>query len=417
MQRIRQLDLERGVAVVEPGVSQGALADRLADTPFLLNVTTSCRDSSVIGNALDRGQGALRLRVDELLGVEAVLGNGSVVATGVLAPDGGGLFGRASGPDATPLFCQSNFGVVTAAAIALVRRPERTSYVYASYAGESLPAVVDCLARLRGERVADSIFYLGEMQLAPNAPGLPDFTLLGPLLGRTRLVAEALEIAREELVAVPGCKTMRTGEADALAPGDPLYHRGRNFLGIPSCEPLRKRFGTTTCELDTTSRTGWSVVQTLVPFDGQAIGDALSVLKAGVDVWGVPVHPHISSVTPTALNLMTMIWFQRTPEHIARMRGLRDELQTKLVERGYPHSRAGIDMLRRAMPGGSRDEAWAQIKAAFDPNGIIAPGRYVIGSGARSSGGASASTGAGASAPRDGAARSPVFDGLTAQVR
>jgi 4-cresol dehydrogenase (hydroxylating) flavoprotein subunit len=377
MDQVRELDLERGVAVVEPGVTQGLLADRLADTPYLLNVTTSCRDSSVLANALERGQGALRLRLDELLGVEAVLGNGAVVTAGGVGGDRREFFGGGSGPDATRLFCQSNFGVVTAAAIALVRRPERTAYVYASYAGEALPAVVDQVGRLRREGVIDCIYYFSEMQIDPGGRALPDFTLLGPALGRRRLVAEVLEIAREELGAVPGCKGVRVGDVGDLAPDDPLYHRGRNFLGIPSCEPLRKRFGTTTCELDETSRSGWSVLQTVLPFDGRAVGDALALLKAGVDAWGVPVQPHVSSVTPRALNLMTMLWFQRSPEGIERMRGLRDELQAKLVERGYHPSREGIDLLRAGVGSGPRDEAWAQIKNAFDPKGIIAPGRYV----------------------------------------
>src|SRR5262245_48083943 len=51
MDAIRQLDLERGYAVIEPGVTQGDLSDRLEGTPYLLNVTTSCRDSSIVGNA------------------------------------------------------------------------------------------------------------------------------------------------------------------------------------------------------------------------------------------------------------------------------------------------------------------------------------------------------------------------------
>jgi 4-cresol dehydrogenase (hydroxylating) flavoprotein subunit len=378
MKGVRELDLERGVAVVEPGVTQGELADRLSGTPFMLNVTTSCRGTSVLANALEQGQGAIRLRVDELLGVEAVLGNGALVTAGGVGPaDGRAFFGRGSGPDATRLFCQSNFGVVTAAAIALVPRPERTCYLYASYAGEALPAVVDRVGRLRREGVTDAIFYFSEMQIDPSGRALPDFTLLGPVLGRRRIAGEALDIAREELGGIPGCKGVRSGDVDELAPGDPLYHRGRTFLGIPACEPLRKRFGTTSCDLDGTSRNGWSVLQTLLPLDGRAVGDALAVLKAGVDAWGVPVQPHVSSVTARSINLMTMIWFERSPEGIERMRRLRDELQAKLVGRGYHPSREGVDVLRAAAGRGPRDEAWAHIKAALDPKGVIAPGRYV----------------------------------------
>src|SRR5262249_20396656 len=78
-----------------------------------------------------------------------------------------------------------------------------------------------------------------------------------------------------------------------------------------------------------------------------------------------------------SLNLMAMIWFQRDAEGIRRMRGLRDELQARLSEQGFYPSREGIDMLRGAQANGPRDEAWSQLKAIFDPQGIIAPWRYV----------------------------------------
>jgi 4-cresol dehydrogenase (hydroxylating) flavoprotein subunit len=378
MNQVRELDLARGIAVVEPGVTQGALAERLAGTPFMLNVTTSCRATSLVGNLLDNGQGVLRLRAEDLLGLEVVLGNGNIITTGAVAQPGhGARCERGAGPDATRLFCQSNFGVVTAAALALVPRPERTSFAYATFSGAALPAVVDCVARLRRERVIDHIFYFGEMQFEPGQRRRPDFTLLGPLLGRQRMVGEALDALGEALAAVPGCKALRTGEADELAPGDPLYHRGRTFLGIPSCEPVRKRFATTSCDLDRTSMRGWSVLQTLLPLEGSAASAGLALLQAGADAWALPVQPHLSSVSDRSLNLMTMIWFQRDADAIERMRGLRDQLRARLGEQGFEPSREGIDALRDARSSRPNDEAWARLKTAFDPNGIIAPGRYV----------------------------------------
>lgn len=377
MDRIRTLDLDRGIAVIEPGVTQGMLADRLEDTPFLLNVTTSCRDTSVVGNALDGGQGMLRLRRDELLGVEVVLGNGSVITTGGVGPAAErAFFATGSGPDLTRLFCQSSFGVVTAAAIELVPRPEQTCFVYAAFRGDALAAAVDRLAALRREHVVDRMYYLSEMQIGAGAAELPDFTLLGPVMGRRGLVREALDIVRSELASVPGCKSVRAGAVRELEPGDPLYHRGRAFLGIPTCESLRARFGVSSCALDESSRQGWSVLQTVLPLDGRSVHDALMVLKAGVDAHGIPVQPHLSSVSSRAMNLMTMIWFERSTAGIERMRALRDALQADLLARGLFPSREGIDMLRASHTRGPRDAGWAQLKAALDPNGVIAPGRY-----------------------------------------
>jgi 4-cresol dehydrogenase (hydroxylating) len=380
MDRIRELDLERGLAVIEPGVTQAALADRLVGSPFFLNVTTSCKDTSVLGNAIDRGQGMIRLRVDELLGLEVVLGDGTVITTGGVGPaDARRYYGQGSGPDTTRLFCQSSFGVVTAGAIALVPRPECTGYAHAAFAGEALPLVVDRLAQLRREQVIDRIFYLSEMRIDADTRGLPHFALLGPVLGRRRLVSEALAIVREELAAVPGCTGLRTGEVDELEPGDPLYHRGRAFAGIPSCEPLRARFGTTSCALDESSPRGWSVLQTLLPLDGRSVHAALTILAEGARAHGssIQIQPHLSAVDSRSLNLMSMIWFEREPTEIRRMQALRDHLQARLVAHGFHPSRQGIDLLHANRVHLHDDEALSRIKAALDPRGVVAPGRYV----------------------------------------
>lgn len=377
MKKIRHLDVDTGYAVIEPGVSQGELSDRLLDTPYLLNVTTSCRDSSIIGNALDRGQGMLRLRIHDLSGFEVVLGTGEVITTGGTEVVAGHPYcGLTAGPDLSRLFCQSNFGVATAATISLVRRPECTSFVYGHFEGAAMPRLVDLLVRLRRDGLFRSIVYLSEMQVDVGAKQYPDFTALLPLLGRRKVVEAAEEIVRDELGRMPGCKSVRVGLADEVKRDDPLYVRARMFLGIPTCEMIRNRFGTPTCELDETSRLGWSVVQTLLPQDGKSVDDAMQVLQSCVDQYRLPAQPHFSTVSSRAINLMTMIWFERTPGVIERMRQMRDHLREELSRRGYQPSREGIDALRIGNPV-AQDPGLKRIKAALDPSGIIAPGRYV----------------------------------------
>src|SRR5262249_12897078 len=76
MNRVRMIDVDEGYAIVEPGVTQQALSDALASTPYIANLTASAPDTSVVGNLLDKGIGLYRHRVDDLLGVEAVTGYG-----------------------------------------------------------------------------------------------------------------------------------------------------------------------------------------------------------------------------------------------------------------------------------------------------------------------------------------------------
>jgi 4-cresol dehydrogenase (hydroxylating) flavoprotein subunit len=378
MNRIRSIDLQRGYAVIEAGVSQGELADALKETPYLLNVTTSARESSVVGNVLDRGQGMIRLRTHDLLGLEAVLADGTVMTSGIFGEVAGrAMSGVMAGPDLTKLFCHGNFAVVTAATISLVRRPERTTYVYGAYRGAAMAEVVDALHRLRQDGVFRTMFYLGEMEVAPGAGPQPDFTVLGPLMGRDAMVAEAERIVRGALEKIPGCVGLRTGRPEDVPPSDKLHLRARMFLGEPTTEMIKQRFGTQTAALDETSKKGWAVLQVVIPHDGDSVREAMAIVSRRIDEYGMPAHPHLSTVSSRSINLMTMIWFDRTPEGSERMRAMRDHLSQDLSSHGFYPSREGIDALAAAAEAGRPQDAAARIKTALDPRGVISPGRYV----------------------------------------
>jgi len=137
---IRDLDLDHGIAVVEPGVSQQALAQRLEGSPYLLNVTASSSRTSVVGNALDRGVGLHRQRTHDVLGLEVVLADGTVVHVGRwpgphIAP---APYAHQVGPGLTDLFVQSGLGVVTAAAVRLIPRPQTHRVVRLAFAAAAM---------------------------------------------------------------------------------------------------------------------------------------------------------------------------------------------------------------------------------------------------------------------------------------
>ena len=79
-----QISLANPVAVIEPGVTQGQLYDFLAQhcPQLTFNVTGSSRETSILGNALDRGVGYFGPRREDLFGLEVVCGSGQVLRTG-----------------------------------------------------------------------------------------------------------------------------------------------------------------------------------------------------------------------------------------------------------------------------------------------------------------------------------------------
>lgn len=87
LNQIREIDLYHGYAVIEPGVTQAQLASELEKlkAKFYLDVTGSGKDTSIIGNALDRGVAYQSLKVNVVSNFEVILGNGTYLKTGLNA--------------------------------------------------------------------------------------------------------------------------------------------------------------------------------------------------------------------------------------------------------------------------------------------------------------------------------------------
>ena len=131
MTRIIDFDPEMGVVTVEPGVTQGMLADFLdaGNHPFLVPVTGAGPTCSLLANALERGYGVTP-QVDHFGAVtdlEAVLADGTLFRTALKeagTSELARLFKYGIGPYSTGLFTQSGFGIVSQMTLVLAPRPE-----------------------------------------------------------------------------------------------------------------------------------------------------------------------------------------------------------------------------------------------------------------------------------------------------
>ncbi len=376
MTAIRQLDLDLGFAVVEAGTSQDAVAERLKGSKYMLNVTTSCKDSSLVGNALERGEGSTRTRLEDLRGLEMVLGTGELLSTGGIGPEGKRRYhALGSGPDLTLLFCQSNFGIATAGAFELMARPERIDYLIAHFDRSSLIEVADTVARLVRERVLDTTVRLSELPFEPGAGKPPAFCVFAPVQGRNDIVNAKEALLKTELSRLPKFKSIRIGSVEGLAPDDQTWMKAVFFTGTPSCALLQSRFGVTNCDLDANSKIGWAVVSCVIPTTGANIQAAIDIAEKAVADEGLLLRMEVSMITGRATNIMVQIWFKREPELIERMRRIRRGLRSSFAALGFHTVREPIDALDENI--GTATGSIAGLKALFDPNGIISPGRYV----------------------------------------
>lgn len=189
LKKIIHFDSELGVVTLEPGVTQGMLADFLKrdDHPFLVPVTGAGPSCSLLGNALERGYGVTP-HVDHFGAVtdlEAVLPDGSLYRTALREAGGeelARLFKWGIGPYSAGLFTQGGFGIVTRMSLVLMRRPECVKVCLFSLRDDALlePAVQHIrtlISRLPG--VLGAINLMNQHRVLSMAAPFPA-DLVGP---------------------------------------------------------------------------------------------------------------------------------------------------------------------------------------------------------------------------------------------
>jgi 4-cresol dehydrogenase (hydroxylating) len=382
---IRYFSASDGIAVIEPGVTQLQLARYVADTPVQANVTTSASFTSIVGNLLERGVGMSGQRPQDLLGLEVVTGAGDMVRVGGFWPqtsrEGRALFyGPGVGPNLSQLFLQSNFGVVTAAAIALTRRPERRSVLRLDFRRERLGPVLRELRELYRHgvlrcvtRIYDDSAVLSYAN-SSSTPYRAYTSTAGPAAieaAARSLLAERARMAGTEGLAVVD----PSGPVDALERAVVAC-----YAGDPSNndEMIRAGFGVAARELDTGACDGWISLLPVVPFEIEAVLEATAAVASAFESVRARLHVTLNLLTERSIDLVLGIRFRRE-EAPSVHRAVADAWK-KLGELGVRPYRCDIDNMAPAMAGcdASYRQLVEQVARAIDPNGIIAPGRYVI---------------------------------------
>ena len=221
MNRILEVNDELAYAVIEPGVTQQQLYDRLSiEHPRMI---ADCTDStplgSVLGNAIERGYGYTPYgdHFGHLCGLEVVLPSGELVRTGGAAGacPTWNTHKWGSGPAVEGLFSQGNFGVVVKGGIWLhprpeklvlftldVDRPDRLSAAVDGIRHLALAGTVQCHVHMANVFQTLSLLQkypgdlLGQGMRIPVSRlaelkaryGLPDWTAVGGIYGTTAQV-------------------------------------------------------------------------------------------------------------------------------------------------------------------------------------------------------------------------------------
>ncbi len=433
----KSISIDNPIAVIEPGVTQIQLYEFLqSHVPELkFDATGSGKDTSIIGNALDRGVGYLGPRKDNLFGLEIVTGAGETINTGFRR------LGHSSplaythpfglGPILDGLFFQSNFGIVTSACFRLFpKRPKEVAISLSLRNEHDLPQFVDELARLKRDGLITSVTHIANREKSRSilAYGITrylesgcgyspeaalkeadrvmnifianEWTSLASLTGNPAQVNAALKEIRGRtrrfgFLKVVTDKRINMGFALAHCLRFLPYARAsaavisatRPFhelaLGVPSdtsIEGLLWKFGHPnkhSAELDK-SHCGLLFVSPALPLNGQMTAEIIRRMKSIAKQYNHTLFITINIETATSLVAITNLLFDRSSsEEVNRAHKCAEALLAYIHNNKLEIYRARADVMEKIVS--TDPDYWKKIyslKQVFDPDNIIAPGRY-----------------------------------------
>jgi 4-cresol dehydrogenase (hydroxylating) flavoprotein subunit len=394
---IGDLDRDSLSVRIEPGVTQAELFGYLrAHAPDLaMNVTGSGLGTSVLGNALDRGMGYAGEKDRDVYAIEALLADGSPVGPAE------GLHHKArrepAGFSADALFFQGNFGIVVGARVRLRLRQEAEDAVILQGPFDSLVAT---LKRAYGERLIEKPAHISgpgragrlgfgllrslwgrsptPQEIARCFPEQGTFSALVPMHGRRRVVDAAWHELRA--MAAPGVGLRRTNAPRLDTAATWLARVGARYKAarLRALRPILALTWGEPSDAGLSSLDGYGGGDPDLAGRGAIYGNAVSSLnpaearKAEAIVRTRWEDCAFTWILLDGVCMITIYTLHFDDSAAADVHRANASIVGELRSRGLPQYR--LDITTPAAPGAG--EIARRLKAAFDPIGLIAPGRY-----------------------------------------
>ncbi|MHA7816410.1 MAG: FAD-binding oxidoreductase [Pseudohaliea sp.] len=438
LDRILDYDPGLGCVTIEPGVTQEQLFRFLQerDAPFWLDVTGAYPGHSLIGNIAERGFGHTTYsdHYAHLGAMEVVLPQGELVGTGFgqyRDAKATGYYRWGLGPHFDGLFTQSNLGIIVKATLWLMPRPAYTQFFAARVdRDEDLPLLIEALKPLRLDGTITSAMHIGNdykvisaiqgypWEAAGGETPLPRDVLAakskewdcGPWNASGALYGTRAEVAlaRRKLKAALKGKVSRLQFLDERLLGlakrfarpyswltglnlnemlkmvEPVFGMTR---GVPSAGMLPSNYWRKPGPLPAVSpdlspeadRCGVFWIAPVAPTSGAHAAAVWAIVRDTMLHRGFEPAVSITLLTERTLDCVVNISYDRdVPGEDERAMACHDALLERLCAEGYYPYRLGIQSSGKMPP---REAGWERLMAGLrrelDPNGILAPGRYL----------------------------------------
>jgi 4-cresol dehydrogenase (hydroxylating) len=433
LNRIVDFNEELAYVTLEPGVTQRQLYQFLQEkaSRLWMDATGSSADTSLIGNIMERGFGHTPYgdRASNICGLEVILPTGECIHTGF------GKFANAKttplyrwglGPHLDGLFSQSNLGIVTQMTLWLMPAPEYfQAFFFSIKQEEQLPELIDALRPLRQNGTIRSAVHIGNSykvlssirqypwaEAAGTTPLPPqvmdDFAKTwdfgawngsGGIYGSRQQVAAVRQLIKNALkgkvsklqfiddfklklaqkLAKPYQIMTGLNLPELLKLLKPVYGL---MKGIPTETQLagtywRKKFAPP--ESMNPDRDGCGLIwcAPVAPLDGKHAAIINTIVAATLRDYQFEPSISMTLLTERCLGCVISIAYDREVEgEDEKAMQCYNQLLAQLTESGYYPYRAGIQSMEMLQGQESDREFLGKLKAAIDPNNILAPGRY-----------------------------------------
>ncbi len=439
MNRIVTVDPELAYAVIEPGVTQQQLSDYLREhrLDLWMDCTGAGPDTSLMGNILERGFGHSPYgnRLQHVSGMQVVLASGEILQTGFghyPKARATHIFPYGVGPFLDGMFTQSNFGIVTQIGIWLMPKAACLNHFLCTVARhDDIGPVIDALRPLRMDGTLRSIVHIGNdlrvlsggqvfpRALAGGASSLPDalraqmrelagvgaWAVSGALVGSAAQVGAARKALRRALQTT-AAKTrfiderkLRVGALlgrllgqsalgkrlrGQVAFGESLFAMNRGipngrFLagaywrrqgGLPADFPRHANPAQDNC--------GMLWVSPILPTRGADVLALHGMVEPVFKRYGLDLFVTFSMINERSLGaVITVCYDKQDALEVARAKACYEDVFALCMNEGFIPYRVGHQSMAGLDP--HVDSYWktvARLKAALDPQGVLAPGRY-----------------------------------------
>lgn len=392
LNKIHFVDKKKGIALIEPGVTQGQLIDAISGSGYKLNVTNSVRDSSIIGNALDRGIGTSRYRSEDILACEIVTGDAEVLHIGALWPiteqeQFAFHYSNGIGPNLLGLLYQSNFSVVTKAAISLIPETEVCAIIKADFSAQHIAKVYQLIRELYDQNIVNTYFKIYDLSAAKNY-GLnktdgADFLLYGSLETSNDFYPLLKEFVLNKFnhSALFNQVDIFHEQPDSGYANEAEQIIHETFQGINNISSyIENLFEVSSIEeVDTKGNEGWLFFVVVIPAEAEPLTDSTHLIEQFRADSGLYIAMSIKCPKEKTIDINCSIRFKRNDKDIALAHQTLKAMQNAFEEKSYYLYRRNIDMqngdalFRQA----GYYEKLLALKNIFDPKQILSPGRYI----------------------------------------